>query len=89
MYKALWWGYNGIILQSFLYGANVFARACKTQTYKEKFSKLNRLIAGCMMPMRRSTPTNGLEVILNLPPLDLKVEGPLKLVTSFRQDISR
>ena len=27
-----------------------------------------------MMPMRRSTPTNGLEVILNLPPLDLKVE---------------
>ena len=72
--KALWWGYNGIILQSFLYGANVFARACKTQTNKEKFSKLNRLIAGCMMPMRRSTPTNGLEVILNLPPLDLKVE---------------
>ena len=27
-----------------------------------------------MLPMRRSTPSNGLEVILDLPPLDLKVE---------------
>ena len=27
-----------------------------------------------MLAMRRSTPTNGLEVILNLPPIDLKVE---------------
>ena len=71
---ALWWGYNGIILQSFLYGANVFARACKTKTAKEKFTKLNRLIACCMAPFRRSTPNHGLEVILNLPPLDLKVE---------------
>ena len=27
-----------------------------------------------MVSMRKSTPTNGLEVILDLPPLDLKVE---------------
>ena len=67
--KALKWGYNGIILQSFLYGANVTVRACKTKTVQEKMTKLNRLIACCMLAMRRSTPTNGLEVILNLPPL--------------------
>ena len=72
--RALKWGYNGIILQSFLYGANVTARACKTKTVMEKMTRLNRLIACSMLPMRRSTPSNGLEVILDLPPLDLKVE---------------
>lgn len=72
--RALKWGYNGIILQSFLYGSNVAARACRTKAVQEKMTKLNRLIACCMVSMRKSTPTNGLEVILDLPPLDLKVE---------------
>ena len=72
--RALKWGYNGIILQSFLYGANVTTRACRTKVVQEKMTKLNRLIACCMLAMRRSTPTYGLEVILDLMPLDLKVE---------------
>ena len=32
------------------------------------------MIACCMAPFRRSTPNHGLEVILNLLPLALKVE---------------
>ena len=72
--SVLWWGYNGIILPSFLYGASIFGKECQKKTIKDKLTKLNRLIACCMMPMRRSTPTHSLEVILNLPPLDLKVE---------------
>ena len=72
--RALWWGYNGIVLPSFLYGSIVFAQRCRTKTTRDKLGKLNRLISCCMLAMRRSTPTNGLEVILNLPPLDLKVE---------------
>ena len=72
--KALYWAYNGIILPSLTYGSVVWARACSTKAIRDKLSKLNRLIACCMLPMRKGTPTEGLEVILNLPPLDLKVE---------------
>ena len=68
------WSFNAIILPSLLYGSVVWARTCSTKTVKDKLSKLNRLIACCMLPLRKSTPTEGLEVILDLPPLDLKVQ---------------
>ena len=72
--KALYWAYNGIILPSLTYGSVVWARACSSKAIRDKLSKLNRLIACCMLPMRKGSPTEGLEVILNLPPLDLKIE---------------
>ena len=40
----------------------------------QKLSRLNRLAAVCMFPMRRGTPTAALEVILDLPPVDLVIK---------------
>ena len=72
--RCMKWGYTGIILQGLLYGSNVFARACKTNAIIEKLAKLNRLAACCIAPFRKSSPTNGVEIVLHLPPIDLLVE---------------
>ena len=57
-------------------------RVCKSQGIRNKQTKLIRLMAQTMMPMRKGTPTAGLEVILDLPPLDLVVENlTLKAMT--------
>ena len=72
--RCMKWGYTGIVLQGLLYGSNVFASACKTNTIIKKLGKLNRLAACCMAPITKSCPTNGVETILNLPPIDLLVE---------------
>ena len=68
------WAFNGIVLPMLSYGSIIFARACKSVGTRAKLTKLNRLMALTMMPVRRSTPTSGLEVILGLPPIDLKIE---------------
>ena len=72
--KALKWFYNGVVLPSFSYGAVIWARAAQKTATRAKLKKLNRIMATTMMPCRRSTPTAGLEIVLGLPPLDLKVE---------------
>ena len=73
--KALRWGYRGIVLPSLCYGSYITARKClKDKTIKNQLSKLNRLMALTMMPARKKTPTAGLEVILDLMPLELKLE---------------
>ena len=72
--KALKWAYNGIVLPSLTYGCLVWARACQDKTIRYKLSKLNRLMALSMMPIRKSSPTMGLEIILGLPPIDLTIE---------------
>lgn len=77
------WMYNAIILPSLCYGSVIWSRACSTKNVKDKLTKLNRLIACCMMPFRKSTPSEGLEVVLDLPPIDLKVEQ-LALKTMLR-----
>ncbi len=72
--RALKWAYSGIILPYLTYGSIVWSRVCKTTTIRNKLTKLNRLMCLTMMPLRRSTPTAGLEVILHIPPIDLKIE---------------
>ena len=73
--KALRWGYRGIVLPSLCYGSYITARKClNNASIRTKLSKLNRLMAITMMPTRKNTPTAGLEVILDLMPLELKLE---------------
>ena len=72
--KALKWFYNGVVLPSLSYGSVIWARAAQMKATREKLKKLNRLMATTMVPCRRSTPSAGLEVVLGLPPLDLKIE---------------
>ena len=77
--KALKWAYQGIVLPSLTFGAIIWAKACETKGLRDKLSKLNRLISLLMCPMRKKTPTNGLQVILDLQPVDLVIrEAALK-----------
>ena len=72
--RALKWAYSGIVLPTITYGCVVFARACQSPGMIDNLKKLNRLMALTMAPVRRSTPTSGLEIILGLPPLHIKIE---------------
>ena len=72
--KVLKWAFNGIIIPSLTYGCIVWHRACKTDTIKKLFDKLTRLMCMAMMPLRKSSPDAGLQVVLDFPPLDLKIE---------------
>ena len=72
--KMLSWAYKGIIIPSLGYGSIVWSRITENGGIRRKLSSLNRLMALCMAPLRRSTPTAGLEVVLNLPPLDIKIK---------------
>ena len=72
--RALKWAYSGIVLPVVGYGSFLFSHLCGKVGIRKKLNGLNRLMALTMMPVRRSTPTSGLETILGLPPLDIKLE---------------
>ena len=72
--RALKWAINGIIIPSLSYGSVVWSRACQQISIRDKLTKLNRLMALSLMPVRKSTPTSGLEILLGLKPLDLRIQ---------------
>ena len=72
--KLLKWAYEGIIIPALSYGCAVWSRACQDGNNAKKLSTLNRLMMLTMMPLRRSTPTMGLEVLLHIPPLDIRIK---------------
>ena len=72
--KILKWGYEGIVIPSLSYGCAVWSRICQEGRIAKKLSSLNRLMMLTMMPVRRSTPTIGLEVILGFTPLDIRIK---------------
>ena len=72
--KALKWAYEGIVVPMLSYGSCVTARACKQTHIKNKLNRLNRLMALTLCPLRKNSPSEALEVILGLCPLDLKIE---------------
>ena len=71
--RTLLYAYQSIILPSLTFGSVIWYRACQSGFLKNQLSKLNRLISTTIMSMRYSTPSLGLEVILNIMPLHLKV----------------
>ena len=86
--RMLLWAYKGIILPALTYGAVVWGKVtAHDKAIQLKLKKLNRLISLLMMPLRKGTPTDGIEVILNLVPLDLEVQkatlkGYLRVIES-------
>ena len=71
---SLKWAYNGIVIPTVTFGSIIWSRAAADGQIIQKLSRLNRLISACMFPMRRGTPTAALEIILNLPPVDLVIK---------------
>ena len=68
------WAYNGIVLPMLTFGCIIWNKVANDGGVIQKLSRLNRLAAVCMFPMRRGTPTAALEVILDLPPVDLVIK---------------
>ena len=72
--QALKWAYNAMVVPKISWASIVWAKTCQTNTIRRKFTSLNRLMALTMMPAREKTPTHGLEIILDLVPIDLKIK---------------
>ena len=69
------WIYTGVVLPILTYGCAVWAREVSTSiTLQGKLKKLQRLGMTSIAPTRRSTPTAGLELVYNLPPLHLIIQ---------------
>ncbi len=81
--RLMLWAYQGIVVPALTYGSLVWGNRI-TNAFDGKFSKLNRLALVGLGPMRPSTPTAGLEIIANQPPLELRIrEEGLKAYFRF------
>ena len=70
---ALQWGITGILIPMLTYSSIIWSRVCSNKTIMDKLRRLHRLMLSTMMPIRRSTPSRSLEVMLNMVPLHLKI----------------
>ena len=81
--RMLLWAFQSLIVPSLTYGSVIWAHRDLNKSILGKLSQLNRLAAIMTSPIRKSTPTAGLEVILGLKPIDL-VAQELGLTSSLR-----
>ena len=67
------WAYTGIVRPALTYGSIVWACKTKSAKMQAEFKKLQRLALIQVAKVRPSTPTTALEIIYNVPPLDLLI----------------
>ena len=73
--KLMKWAYTGMIRPVMTHGAIVWAQAVAEKvTLQKKLEKLNRLACLSVSPVRKSTPTGGMEVIYDIAPLDIYIQ---------------
>ena len=68
------WSYTGIVRPRITYGSFIWAQGAQKLHVKQKFKKLQRLACLPVTHLRHSTPTAGLEVTLNLTPLEFYIK---------------
>nr|AMS38355.1 hypothetical protein [Bactrocera tryoni] len=69
------WCYTAIVRPILLYGAVVWWTGVRKSTYRKPMERVQRLAALCITGALRTTPTAALELVLNLPPIDLFAEN--------------
>jgi hypothetical protein len=69
------WLYVAIIRLSVTFASLVWWSGCQTASAKRKLSRVQRLACLGIMGAMRTTPTNAVEALTCLPPLDLVVQG--------------
>ena len=72
--KVMVWVYRTIIIPALTYGSMVWGHTKFPLAIKNKLARLNRLASSSLAPIRRSTPTQGLQVILGLKPLEVIIQ---------------
>ena len=81
------WAYKGIILPSLSYGVPAWCKYLENSNFQNKLRKLNRLAMLTLANVYYSTPTRGMEVILNYPPLHLYLTNLARISYSRVFDI--
>jgi ribonuclease HI len=81
--KTMHWLYTQVILPRITYGAIVWWHKCKQERVLGVLSKLQRMAAVSTTGALRTTPGTALNVLLDLTPLDLKIEE-VAVLTAFR-----
>ena len=72
--KLMKWAYTGIVRPTLSYAAMVWAHKIEDDTVQEELRKVNRMAINTIVKVPRSTPSRGLEVILDITPLHLHVK---------------
>ena len=68
------WLYTGVIRPALLYGCLIWHKAVDSAIIKDKLQRLQRLALLTIANVRKGTPTAAMEIIFNLPPLDLIIK---------------
>jgi ribonuclease HI len=66
--------YEGVIISMLTYGSAVWGHAAQKATIREKLRSLQRLGLTAITFVRQGTPTMGMELIYDLPPLHLRIQ---------------
>jgi len=69
------WAYTGMVRPMITYGAIAWGLKANSLTNIKAFKKIQRLAMMGSGPFRQSTPTAGLEVVFDIPPLELHIEA--------------
>ncbi|VEN63036.1 unnamed protein product [Callosobruchus maculatus] len=81
--KVVHWLYTTIVRPSLIYGSIVWWTCIKTEATRAKLNKVQRLACLSITSAVRTTPLSAIETLLNLPPLDLVIQGEARK-TGFR-----
>ena len=68
------WLYKDVILPMLLYGSHLWSHKLENKAITDKLRQIQRLGLLSVAAVRRSTPTAGLELIYNIPPLHLMMK---------------
>ena len=80
------WAYNCVVRPALTYGAVVWHRVTQNIGIMKQFDRLQRLAALMIAPIRKSTPTAGLEIVMHLMPLDIYILGEaLKTIIRIKE----
>jgi ribonuclease HI len=84
------WAYNCVVRPALTYGSVVWHAVTQKKGIQEQLNKVQRLAGLMTAPMRRSTPTAGIEVIMHLMPLDIYILGEalktMSRITEYTKD---
>jgi predicted membrane protein len=78
--KVVHWLSVTIVHPSISFASLVWWPGCHTASTKNKLSKVQRLACLGITGALRTTPTGAMEVLVGLPPLDLVIQGEVRLV---------
>jgi hypothetical protein len=73
--RVIYWIYASVVRPSIIYASLGWWPGCETARANQQLSSIQRLACLGITGAMRTTPTNAVEALVGLPPLDLVVQG--------------